>query len=446
MQISGLNQQNFLIYQPAVDGASKAQTLTPGLWQSQMQKLVGILQGTPPAHASTPVQPVAGRHGKVLKADNFLKTDQYPGLHSKRLQDGRTHNVQPLIDGAPNYRELGEGIHGTAQPTVDGMRAVLRQAGAGPDGNKRALWTNLREEPVLYINGKPYNLRHIKAPFYNQASPGRTAREVEKMERDLKKDVLAEIERNGGTITLHDEDAGPPPHVVEQQVKVDNVQTVSEVYDQLQHEGFKVDYQRVPVTDMKKPEDRDVDELVQALKKAGPDTELIFNCHAGQGRTTTAMVLASMIRRAENGEDTSVLKDKALREDIKEQGHHQTRNYRDVLRAVKDAQKLLGSQEEADKVIERYGDVANLKADVAKARGSVDKAKTPEERKAAQERVADYLERYHTLIAFEQYAQDAAPDFKLTYSQWKRRHPEVDENLARMQLAMAGGVPSSDLA
>lgn len=446
MEITTGTAQSYHIYHPRSAAQAGATPLTPGLWQTQLQKLVGILQGGPEPSPTPPVAKVEGRDGKVLGEKNFLKADQYPGLHSKRPQDRRTSNPQPLIEGAPNYRELGEGIHGTAQPTVDGMRRVLEQAGAGPDGDKKAIWTNMREEPVVYVNGQPFNLRHVKAPFYNQASPGRSAGEVEQMERDLKQDVLNEARRNGGMITLHDEEAGPPPRVVERQVKIESVQTVSEVYDQLKAEGYKVDYQRIPVTDMKKPEDQDIDELVGALKKADPEAALIFNCHAGQGRTTTAMVLASLMKRASSGEEGDLLKDAAMRADIKEQGKHDPRNYREILGSFKDARKLVQDQGSVDKVVEKYGDVHDLKKAVGKARQEAREADTPEEKRAARERVSDYLERYHTLVSFEAYAREHGPDFKLSYSEWKGRNPELDEGLKRVQLAMAGRGQESQAA
>lgn len=434
MQISQLNQSGF-IYQPRSAGAQSATPLTAGVWQNQQQKLAHLLAHGPEPSKAAPVERVAGRQGEVLGEDNFLKADQYPGLHSDRLQDRRTRYPQPKIEGAPNYRELGEGIHGTAQPTIDGMRGVLEQAGAGPEGEKTAVWTNMREEPVVYINGQPHNLRHVKAPFYNQASPGRSASEVEALEAQLKQDVLAEAARNGGKLKLHDEEAGPPPRVVEREVEIESVQTVSEVYAQLKSEGYRVDYQRIPVTDMKKPEDQDIDALVAGLKKTDPDAALIFNCHAGQGRTTTAMVLASLMRNPEE----QMLKTPTVREDIREQGKYDPSKYRELLGSVRDAEKLVHDQSKVDQVVEKYGDVHDLKKSVGKERAVADAAATPEERRAAQGRASDNLQRYHTLVAFEAYSQAQAPDFKMSFSEWKAANPHIEENLSRVQLALRTG-------
>lgn len=47
-------------------------------------------------------------------------------------------------------------------PTVEGITGVLRAVAGGGDNAGRklpALWVNMREEPVVYINGRPFVLR-----------------------------------------------------------------------------------------------------------------------------------------------------------------------------------------------------------------------------------------------------------------------------------------------
>ena len=34
-------------------------------------------------------------------------------------------------------------------------------------GQRKVIWHNMREEPVLYINGKPYVVREANKPFAN---------------------------------------------------------------------------------------------------------------------------------------------------------------------------------------------------------------------------------------------------------------------------------------
>jgi len=43
-----------------------------------------------------------------------------------------------------------------------------------PAGQRRVLWHNMREEPVLYINGKPYVVREADQPFCNVEYTGMT--------------------------------------------------------------------------------------------------------------------------------------------------------------------------------------------------------------------------------------------------------------------------------
>ena len=54
-------------------------------------------------------------------------------------------------------------IFGVGMPTMDGIISVLKSVSGStsPNASKRvhALWINMREEPVVYINGRPFVLR-----------------------------------------------------------------------------------------------------------------------------------------------------------------------------------------------------------------------------------------------------------------------------------------------
>jgi hypothetical protein len=55
------------------------------------------------------------------------------------------------------------------------------------------------------------------------------------------------------------------------------------------------DYTRVPITDEKAPKDSDFELLIQRLWNVPPDAALVFNCQMGRGRTTTGMVIATLV-------------------------------------------------------------------------------------------------------------------------------------------------------
>lgn len=102
---------------------------------------------------------VASRNGEVLGRQTVLKSDHCPGCQSMYLPE--------RVEGAPNFREVGGfPVYGVANPTIEGIRAVLQRVGDGNNG-RPVLWHNMREEPVVYINGKPFVLREVERPYKN---------------------------------------------------------------------------------------------------------------------------------------------------------------------------------------------------------------------------------------------------------------------------------------
>jgi hypothetical protein len=70
------------------------------------------------------------------------------------------------LDENLGYNSLNiDEVVGVGMPTKDGIKAVLQHLGAGPNGKRTLYWTSLREEPVLYIKGRPYVLRLFIDPI-----------------------------------------------------------------------------------------------------------------------------------------------------------------------------------------------------------------------------------------------------------------------------------------
>lgn len=257
-----------------------------------MNNRVTALRGA--AQALPPAQGVALQQAH-LPTNWICKKDHYPGIHRARLQEG--DSPQPLIEGAPNYREVPEHrISGMAQPSIDGLRRVLQHHKADKSETP-LLWVSLREEPVVYVKGEPYTVREADFPYHNLEAEGVTVQGVELAETNLKNRFLDEISTLGGRIWLHDENvtgrvSGRWVHVSEEDIK-----TPREVAEQMQAEGFKVDYHRIPISDEHAPEREDLAELMELF--ANHDGARIVNCHAGRGRTTTGMALATMMDMAQ---------------------------------------------------------------------------------------------------------------------------------------------------
>lgn len=264
---------------------------------------------------------VSHRSGSILSAYTMLKSDFFSGILKLGLPE--------RIDGMPNLRGVpllltppsqnnasnqtstpmtpktplvshGRETWGSGMPTVDGLRRGLTRMGAAPNGPAKVVWTSLREEPVLYVNGRPHVLRLADQPVTNIEATGVTTDVVESMELALKNDMLKEAAQRDGRVLLHDEteirqgefDIIP----VWETVKEGDVLTPREVYELVQREGYKVDYARLAITDEQAPVPAVFSQLEERVITAlQTGSACVFNCQMGRGRTTTGMVIASLV-------------------------------------------------------------------------------------------------------------------------------------------------------
>ena len=279
------------------------------------------------------------RSGAVLAQQMILKFDHFPGCQKMNLAE--------RIEGAPNFRivdlrlmfvgtglsfgfkshqgltELGE-VYGVAMPTKDAIKSVLKRVDAGPGGKRKLVWTSLREEPVLYVNRNPYVLRLARDPLKNLETTGIERERVELMENRMKKDAIEELQRYGGRLLLHEEESsagGFQIVPVWETVKEADVLTPSEVFESLIKEGYKVDYLRIPVTDEQAPIPRVFDLMMSRVGDTGGQTDVLFNCQMGRGRTTTGMVIACVLKMVRNGgilEDHSMVSPPVAEDELAE--------------------------------------------------------------------------------------------------------------------------------
>jgi len=130
---------------------------------------------------------------------------------------------------------------GTGIPTREGLHGVVEYLQEGKQ--TPVVWVNLREEPILYINGRPFVLRRLDHPFANLEHTGISRSRVEDMESRLKADVLEEAAANDSySILIHEEDetGGMTPRFE----TVIDVETPMELFLNL---GLV--YFRIPITD-----------------------------------------------------------------------------------------------------------------------------------------------------------------------------------------------------
>ena len=429
---------------------------------------------------------LSSRRGSVLGKGTILKSDHFPGAQNKKLK--------PIIDGAPNFRQVeGLPVYGVAIPTVDGILNVLREilseddasgaspekgassspavsistatttagarGGGGGEGRGKVTtccWHNMREEPVLYINGKPFVLREMEHPFANVEYTGITSARVEDMEQRMKQDVLKEVGTFGGVMVCEESEDGDLVNSWEA-VEPGDVQTPREVYEDFKLFGYDVRYFRIPVTDERSPKEVDFDTLEQYVFDAPEDAALVFNCQMGRGRTTTAMIVASLLqvrRRVEAANQAfisssfsspsspsslpeecasrcgvpewametfvssaatmspSSLSPQLLQSPLEEllEDRLKTGDYLVIRSLTRVLEKGPKSKSQIDAVIDACSEFQSLREGIVTYRARFLNAASESQRNNLQRVVIDYLERYFMLITFTSYLNTINPD------------------------------------
>uniref|UniRef100_A0A7S3QUH6 Tyrosine specific protein phosphatases domain-containing protein n=1 Tax=Dunaliella tertiolecta TaxID=3047 RepID=A0A7S3QUH6_DUNTE len=386
---------------------------------------------------------IANRKGEVLLKHTVLKADHFPSCHNTKLT--------PILEGAPNFRKVdGLRVFGVAIPTVAGLRRALNSMGA-QRGKRCVYWQNLREEPLIFINGHPFVVREADKPFSNLEYTGIDRSRVEGMEVRLKQDILTESSLFGNRILVIHENEDMSLYDHWEPVTPDDVQTPQEVYAELKADGYDVDYLRVPVTDEKAPKDNDFEELIQRLWAVPDDAGVVFNCQMGRGRTTTGMIIASLLYLRKMGA-YPLTKGMVLGDPVPEWFRAMAKSrpappkedqeqlkagmygvVRSLLRALEkgpEAKMIL------DAVIDACAGMQNLREGIYSYRLRFLKEAREKQRNVLLNVCLEYLERYYMLIAFTGYLTssqfDPGSPTHVPFPQWMAERPELRSILIRL--------------
>ena len=208
-----LSFDRFVSQQPVL------QTLAKDFDKEPMAVITPLQSGTKEGLASENEEQdvISNRRGSILSPFTMLKSDFFPGIlkkslpvHIEGMPNMRGVEMQLLPTESPaasvNFDSIvSRKVWGTGMPTIVGLRAGLHEMGAGPAGSSRVVWTSLREEPVLYVKGRPHVLRLADEPLTNVEATGISTEVVERMELALKVDILNEARARDNRILLHDE-------------------------------------------------------------------------------------------------------------------------------------------------------------------------------------------------------------------------------------------------
>jgi hypothetical protein len=113
----------------------------------------------------------------------------------------------------------------------------------GLNDGSHCTWFCTREEPIVYINEKPYVLREQDFPLKNITTcMGINADRLEQLEHRLKLEVIKEARKNHNLILIHDELVDG--RILPYWVVADRVQTPREVFEGFSDSGYRVSFNR----------------------------------------------------------------------------------------------------------------------------------------------------------------------------------------------------------
>uniref|UniRef100_A0A7N9IA55 Paladin n=1 Tax=Macaca fascicularis TaxID=9541 RepID=A0A7N9IA55_MACFA len=264
---------------------------------------------------------------------------------------------------------------------------------------RKVVWVSLREEAVLECDGHTHSLQRPGPPV--------TPDQLETLEAQLKAHLS---EPSPGK-------EGPPTH------RFQTWLTTQEVFSQHRRTCPGLTYHRIPMPDFCAPREEDFDQLLETLWASlskDPGTGFVFSCLSGQGRTTTAMVVAVLAFWHIQGFP-----------DVGEE----------ELVSVPDAKFTKGEFQVVMKVVQLLPDGHRVKKEVDAALDTVSETMTPmhyhlreiiictyRQAKAAKEaqemrrlqlRSLQYLERYVCLILFNAHLHlEKAGSWQRPFSTW----------------------------
>jgi predicted protein tyrosine phosphatase len=241
-------------------------------------------------------------------ADCKPMTDHFEGI-DKLVKEA------PRTEGAPNFRRLpGFPVFGTAQPTLAGFDKCMEPVMKKYADEKNIFWVNLRQEPVIYVNGKPFTARDpakINDPLQSHLEVPNPD-EVAKMESEF-----AEVIKGRGSDFKFVQDQygeHPEERAKTAEEKTENLEskeavvTLTEIYQGLKSKIDKVEAIRIPLNQETAPAVECFDQIVAMLRNTSASTPVIFNCQAGMSRTTTAMVIAALIKEFQLSSELECMK------------------------------------------------------------------------------------------------------------------------------------------
>merc|ERR1712027_268985 len=325
------------------------------------------------------------------------------------------------IPGCPNFRRVpGYKVYCCGQPTAEGFEKDLEKVTASYPEDGKIIWFNLRQEPVVYVNGQPLCARPSNK-IGEYAELGNVTRDmVKEQEVDFLKTCKARAEENGGKLKYVDINKNA------KEIEVKDIKTLSAHVEKLKEKFPGLVHMRVPVCNSGSPLETDFDIIVSTLVGTSINTPIIVNDQVGLSRATTGCVSACLYKEFQisasfeglietvPGMDLTLLKMDRYQMDAGKDAL-----FRGEFEVIKELVAELGadgeaSKRECDKVIDKNGPKKTGGTGIKQLRENIAESKLSYEimDDAAQvflkSKIMDNIHKYFYLIAFTAYMRQAA--------------------------------------
>merc|ERR1712080_160045 len=332
--------------------------------------------------------------------------------------------IQKLPDpvvGAPNFHRIpGYKVYCTGQPTITGLKNILEKVtGKIYPKEGKIIWLNLRQEPVVYVNGEPICARPPNK-IGEYAELGDVTRDsVKADEVEVVKVVEGRMKENGGKLKYVD------INKKEFEAEVKELKSLSQAMEALQADFPGLVHMRVPACNSAAPLESDFDVICQTLVGTSINTPIIVNDQVGLSRATTGSVIACLFKEFQinasfdglvhtvPGMNLDLLKmDKYVMDPAKDclfRGEFPV--VLEMIEKIKDGAK---AKNELDKVVDKNGTPKTGGTGIKQLRENIAESKLSYEimDDAAQAflkvKIMDNIHKYCYLILFTAYMREAA--------------------------------------
>merc|ERR1711942_550597 len=323
------------------------------------------------------------------------------------------------IDGVPNFRRVpGYKVYCCGQPTIAGFENAINKACGEiyPKTNK-IIWLNMRQEPIVYVNGNPVCARPPNK-IGEYAELGDVTREsVKKDEEEFFRVIEGRAKGNDNKLKYVD------VNKKENEVEVKELITLSQVIEGLKEKFPGLVHMRIPVCNSAAPTEADFDTVCKTLQGSAVNCPVIVNCQVGLSRSTTGCVAACLFREFQLAASYEGLVETVpgvnldlLKMDRYKMDMSKDPLFRGEFEVIKELMAALGdegvaSKRECDKVIDKNGPapkgtgIKQLRENIAESKLSYE-IMDDAAQAFLKTKIMDNIQKYFYLICFTAYLRE----------------------------------------